>query len=55
MWGLDKLRSADIIMSHNKITPITVGADLSRPQPIYRPSVAFTISPYIVKNHYRPL
>jgi hypothetical protein len=28
-------------MAYNKITGISVGADLSRPSPIYRPSVAF--------------
>src|SRR5436305_8977259 len=33
---------------------MSVGADLSRPPPIDRPSVAFTMSPYFVKNHYRP-
>jgi hypothetical protein len=43
-----------LIIAFNTIRGISVGADLSRPPPIYRPSVAFTISPSFAKNHYRP-
>ena len=39
------------IMGFNTIHGITVGADLSGPSPIHRPSVAFHDIPVIVLNH----
>jgi hypothetical protein len=38
------------IMLMNKIIHLSVGADLSRPSPIYRPSVAFHNIPFILLN-----
>jgi len=53
---LDKsaLYSSPPIMQFNKLTRTAVGADLSRPQPIYRPRVGSRIYPvYFVKTYYR--
>jgi len=41
-------------MLMNNILRPTVGADLSRPAPIYRPSLDVPISGLFFKLHYRP-
>ncbi len=49
----EQLFSTGAIMQINKIFRSPVGADLSRPPPIYRPSVHFPVPDYFVKSHYR--
>src|SRR5579859_6803785 len=42
------------MMTFNNILRPPVGADLSRPPPIYRPGCLFRYEDYVVAVHYRP-